>query len=161
VADTATITPPWTEQQVATLNAFQRSGIAHPFTCGAQHHGSHRTLIATERGWECPDDECTYEQRWAHAFMADPRTLTTGIGRWAATRRAAGPRLCHHPRAARQNLQLPVWHKRRRGRAWTVRRGPHQEAVRDTCPDCGAWVIQAHQPGWNVGPLLTPTLVYS
>jgi hypothetical protein len=59
---------PWTEQQVAALNEYQRSGRFHPFTCG--HDSTHDALVATPEGWVCPD--CDYRQDWAHAFMADP-----------------------------------------------------------------------------------------
>lgn len=61
---------PWTEGQVAVLNAFQAEGRFHPFTCGSDDHvGPHPRLVATEAGWVCPDPACGYTQDWAHAFM--------------------------------------------------------------------------------------------
>lgn len=66
------ISAPWTPEQVDTLNRFQRASGTHPFTCGANHTRDTPTLIATPAGWTCPDDDCTYTQDWAHAFMADP-----------------------------------------------------------------------------------------
>ena len=68
------ITAPWTEDQVATLNAFQHSGLTHPFTCGAEHD-MHQTLIAEPDGWHCPDADCSYTQDWALSVMADPEYL--------------------------------------------------------------------------------------
>ncbi|MER7734126.1 hypothetical protein ABTX80_24865 [Streptomyces erythrochromogenes] len=66
---TEQITAPWTPEQVAALNRFQRAGSMHPFTCG-RDHDSHHVLIATEAGWVCPGPGCGYTQDWAHAFMA-------------------------------------------------------------------------------------------
>lgn len=65
------IRAPFTDDQVAALNAFQDSGVFHPFTCG----NCRTDLIATKDGWKCPDHDCDYKQDWAHAFMADPKTL--------------------------------------------------------------------------------------
>ena len=62
------IRPPWTDDQVAALNAWQH-GPMHPFTCGG-NHAIHVILEATTDGWVCPD--CPYTQDWAHDFMADP-----------------------------------------------------------------------------------------
>lgn len=59
---------PFTKEQVESLNAFQASGIFHPFTC-ANEHGGEKRLIATEAGWQCPS--CDYKQDWAHSFMAE------------------------------------------------------------------------------------------
>lgn len=71
--------PPWTDEQVQSLNAYQRAGFMHPFTCPNRSDGQHRndgsdlgTLVAGTDGWWCRD--CEYTQRWAHAFMADPRS---------------------------------------------------------------------------------------
>lgn len=59
---------PWTADQVSSLNAFQESGIMHPFTCGGDP--CRGVLVATPDGWTCP--ECrVYTQNWAHQFMAD------------------------------------------------------------------------------------------
>lgn len=66
---------PWSEVQVAALNAFQRSGRLHPFTCPHDHHPSHQNcpmlLVAREDGWHCYDTECDYTQNWAHEWMAE------------------------------------------------------------------------------------------
>lgn len=56
---------PWTDEQVAALNRFQR-GPWHPFTCGHKP-SSHGYLVATNLGWECR--YCDYRQDWAHLFM--------------------------------------------------------------------------------------------
>lgn len=67
---------PWTHHQVASLNAYQASGVFHPFTCGNDDcpgtedddEPGHAALIAHEDGWQCP--ACDYRQDWAHAFIA-------------------------------------------------------------------------------------------
>lgn len=69
---------PWTPHDVQTLNRFQRESGMHPFTCGGDHQHASPTLVATPAGWECPDDDCTYTQGWAHTFMTIPET-------WPAT----------------------------------------------------------------------------
>lgn len=77
------IEPPWSVQQVAALNRWQHCGWVHPFTCGSDNRmdTAHKAyalalntdegaLIATPNGWFCP--ACSYTQKWAHAFMAEP-----------------------------------------------------------------------------------------
>ena len=56
---------PFTPEQVKSLNAYQVSGVGHPFTC--EHDG--RVLRATEDCWVC--DYCGRRQYWAHSFMSD------------------------------------------------------------------------------------------
>lgn len=56
------IKAPWTDEQVAVLNACQASGRMHPYTCGVD--SNHRVLLATAAGWVCQD--CGYTQDWAH-----------------------------------------------------------------------------------------------
>jgi hypothetical protein len=61
---------------VKSLNAFQPSGVAHPYTCGwdhrnAQHLDGEGVLVATERGWICL--YCDYTQDWASGFMKNWR----------------------------------------------------------------------------------------
>jgi len=58
----------WTEEQVLSLNDYQRCGMWHPFTCGNSHDGD-RDLVATPTGLKCPG--CAYTQYWAHGFMLD------------------------------------------------------------------------------------------
>lgn len=41
---------PWTDEQVAALNAYQRLGYVHEFTCPDHHEGS-RVLVAHREGW--------------------------------------------------------------------------------------------------------------
>ena len=75
------IKAPWTLNQVAGLNDYQRNGYTHPFTCGAEDRSDRGhteaakrrgdrdsgLLEATLAGWICP--ACDYTQDWAHAFM--------------------------------------------------------------------------------------------
>lgn len=72
------IEAPFTPEQVVALNAYQRSGVFHPFTCGKRHdHPADEIdkgcLIATIHGWICPvcwDGSLNDLQKWAHSFMA-------------------------------------------------------------------------------------------
>lgn len=59
-------TAPWDATTVARLNAFQRRGGMHPFTCG---NDTRDVLVATKDGWVCPN--CEYTQDWALAFMVE------------------------------------------------------------------------------------------
>lgn len=62
------VIPPWTPDQVASLNAFQEDGRMHEFTCN--HSVCHvRTLVAGPEGWTC--EGCGYKQHWAYDWMAD------------------------------------------------------------------------------------------
>lgn len=67
--------PPWSDQDVESLNAFQTEGRMHPFTCPnrsdpshpRESNGDYGVLRATKEGWICP--YCDYTQKWAHSFM--------------------------------------------------------------------------------------------
>lgn len=85
------VNAPWTCEQVATLNRYQREAPMHPFTCGSNNrmdaaHTAHQKesgdrdyglLVATPDGWACP--ACDYTQTWAHDFMADPKEVNNMI----------------------------------------------------------------------------------
>jgi len=58
---------PWSEDQVKSLNAFQRSKNVHPYTCGGDN--CREVLFATKAGWVCR--KCEYTQDWALDFMAN------------------------------------------------------------------------------------------
>jgi len=60
---------PFNEDQVASLNAYQVSGLMHPFTCGGNCHAIR--LIAALDGWRCASQRCDYRQDWAHEWMTD------------------------------------------------------------------------------------------
>ena len=60
---------PFTKDQVESLNAYQISGIFHPFTCGSDKHKHQQDLIALTEGMYCPN--CEYFQNWIHDWMAD------------------------------------------------------------------------------------------
>jgi hypothetical protein len=65
---------PFTEEQVASLQAFQGAEEFHPFTCSCTictDHSSGPVLVATKAGFRCPQARCSYKQDWAHAWMAD------------------------------------------------------------------------------------------
>lgn len=61
---------PWTPEQVDALNAFQRLGYVHPYTCSGHEGDGNRDLIATRAGWICC--HCDYKQGWAHVGMLNP-----------------------------------------------------------------------------------------
>jgi hypothetical protein len=56
---------PWTDDQVASLVAFQRDARWHEFTCGR----CGATLNPRVDGWHCWRDD--YRQNWAHEFMTN------------------------------------------------------------------------------------------
>ncbi len=63
---------PWTNDEVASLNAYQESGFFHPFT-GRNDllpRGKDDILVATNDGWISKVDP-ELSQTWAHAWMAD------------------------------------------------------------------------------------------
>lgn len=99
------IRAPWTEAQVAALNAYQASGTMHPFTCGGDHD-MHQTLIAEADGWHCPDEACDYRQDWAWAWMADPPERLPGAMEQIAILQAiAQPSLAAELAKTRQQLR--------------------------------------------------------
>lgn len=59
--------PPFNTDQVASLDAYQASGVFHPFTCGTA--GCRRPLTADPDGLQCPT--CGSRFHWAWAWMAD------------------------------------------------------------------------------------------
>jgi hypothetical protein len=61
------VSAPFTDDQVASLNACQAEVSWHPFTCGTDE--CRAVLKAEPDGWRCP--RCGYRQGWAHGFMAD------------------------------------------------------------------------------------------
>ena len=69
--------PPWTDDEVASMNGYQTSGAGHEFTCGAdacrRGHpdpaSRYAPLRAATDGWHC--DYCGYTQNWAFLFMTD------------------------------------------------------------------------------------------
>jgi len=78
------IKAPFTDEQVKSLNEFQKKGRFHPFTCcspsnikeckrrnneGDTWEEKEGMLIATKDGWVCPCGK--YKQDWAHKFMTE------------------------------------------------------------------------------------------
>ena len=62
----------FTEEEVKSLNDYQKAGVFHPFTCGGnrcdeKHLDGEGLLVATTEGWICPF--CDYKQDWAHPWM--------------------------------------------------------------------------------------------
>lgn len=73
---------PWTPDQVASLNGYQKSGVFHEYTCGNDLcpgvSGQKAVLVATPDGWRCP--ACIYTQAWAMDMMADGTWRDFGPG---------------------------------------------------------------------------------
>jgi hypothetical protein len=55
-----------TADEQASFNAYQASGVMHPFTCGGDLSD---VLVADDEGIYCPS--CDYVQGWAHPWMLD------------------------------------------------------------------------------------------
>lgn len=62
---------PWSYEQVAALNTWQRTDHVHPFTC-PYPHAVPMALEATINGWVCPARACGHTQSWAYDFMFEP-----------------------------------------------------------------------------------------
>lgn len=58
---------PWTPEQVAAIEAYQKRDDAHPFTC-PDH--SDRPLSVLPGFLYCAVHDCAYTQRWVHDWMA-------------------------------------------------------------------------------------------
>lgn len=54
---------PWSYEMVGQLNKYQSMEGVHPYTCG-NDHGKEVKLIATTKGWKCPEPNCGYTQDW-------------------------------------------------------------------------------------------------
>jgi len=79
------VNAPWTDDQVASLNAFQNDERNHPFTGRRKTDGSNTLLIATPSGW-IEEKGGPVVQAWAHDWMANWEWQTPGKvrtpGRW-------------------------------------------------------------------------------
>lgn len=62
------ITAPFTDDQVASLNAYQADSRMHEFTCNKSTCPV-RLLTADTQGWKCSG--CFYTQRWAYDWMGN------------------------------------------------------------------------------------------
>jgi citrate lyase beta subunit len=156
------IEAPWTEDQVAALNAFQVSGVMHPFTCENDHE-LHQTLIAERDGWHCPDPECSFTQNWALSVMADRelvrRTRHTQAVMWGPAAYAKDPmadenrRLREELRATQDDLadtraRVGTLEQQNRAlrivlsRVTQIQKAGHSPSVPDTAGECDAsWVL--------------------
>lgn len=81
MAELAQVHAPWTEDQVASLNAYQVSGVFHPFTGNNDllPFGVDDVLVAQEDGWHSTAD-ASYRQTWAWGWMADWSWRSLGFG---------------------------------------------------------------------------------
>lgn len=66
---------PWTDEEVANLEAWQRSSRVHPYTCGRCRDADtgerplrdDHLLVPTVDGWRCPTCDC--RQDWCYGPM--------------------------------------------------------------------------------------------
>jgi hypothetical protein len=70
---------PWTLAQVESLNAYQASGAAHPFTGERHEDGTECILVATEAGWMVCDGDGPVVQTWCWSWMCDGSWRQMGI----------------------------------------------------------------------------------
>lgn len=64
-----TIYVPFTDEQVAALNDYQKTAL-QPVSCGNDRHEIFRpAMIATNDGWICSRDNCDYAQKWATEYI--------------------------------------------------------------------------------------------
>jgi len=64
----ALVHAPWSDEQVESLNGYQKAGYVHPFTYG--DGDAQVDLIATKDGWVAVEGGPVV-QTWAHDFMTD------------------------------------------------------------------------------------------
>ncbi|EIU51607.1 MULTISPECIES: hypothetical protein [Mycobacteriaceae] len=74
--------PPWTDDEVANINDFQRSGAMHPLTCGCgpQDDGDffdwpNRVRVAHSDGLHCPNGRCSVQTTHVDRGIADGSLL--------------------------------------------------------------------------------------
>lgn len=56
--------PPFSEDQIKSINEFQNSEVMHPFTCC-----DHQSMVAEKDGMRCL--KCNRLQEWVHEWMAN------------------------------------------------------------------------------------------
>lgn len=68
----------FTASEVLSLNAYQKAGVGHPYTCPNDHSvrrgepfEGHVDLHATPGGLVCWWPMCDYEQQWARDYTKD------------------------------------------------------------------------------------------
>lgn len=84
------ITAPWTAEQVANLNEYQRCGMAHPYTAGHRNEdGSAIKFIATPGGW-VEREGGSVVQTWAHENIAAGEFIRSW-GEWLREARKSAP----------------------------------------------------------------------
>lgn len=64
------VRPPWSEQQVACLSAWQATDHVWPVTCDGAHDRPVR-LLPTRGGWVCPLGCGPTTPTWAWSYMVD------------------------------------------------------------------------------------------
>jgi hypothetical protein len=59
------ITAPWTQEQVDCLNAYQKCGLVHSYTCNE----CGQDLFATKDGWVCPSYYSLVQQQGLKVYI--------------------------------------------------------------------------------------------
>lgn len=81
--------PPWTDEDVANINDFQRSGAMHPFTCGCgpvdgdDFDWPDRVLVAHADGLRCPNGRCPVQTTHVDRTIADGSLLRSIRQDWS------------------------------------------------------------------------------
>lgn len=91
----------FTQDQIDSINAYQVSGIWHPFTCECGE-----VLNACSEGMKCP--KCGHLQTWAHEFMSNWSWVPLeGTLNWAILEGSMSRGLFHIPEQKRKKLPPP------------------------------------------------------
>jgi hypothetical protein len=67
------IYPPWSDEEVVVLRAWQNAHPVEAMLCTQNTHFSPPTLpmVATILGMCCQEEGCGYTQEWAYAYMLE------------------------------------------------------------------------------------------
>lgn len=110
------INAPFTVEQARALNAMQREGPIHPYTCGID--STHPPLWASmmDYGWRCAYPSCDYRQDWALSSSVElgieimaRRVKEAEERRLATTIRKENMVVGGYYRVQARNFRLGVW----------------------------------------------------
>lgn len=93
--------PPWTDDEVANINDFQRAGAMHPLTCGCgpedsdDFSGPSRVRVAHTDGLHCPNGRCPVQTTHVDRDIADGSLLRSIQQAWADARLTANATTQH------------------------------------------------------------------
>lgn len=83
--------PPWTDDEVANINDYQRSGEMHPLTCGCGPASDgdffdwpNRIRVAHRDGLHCPNGHCPLQTTDINRDITDGSLLRSIQQGWSA-----------------------------------------------------------------------------